>query len=219
VTTPRVVARSAMRRVPLVLMLLLACDQPQTEQARRARAAAVVRRLDSTMPPDVIIRFTAPASWEVVRLSRGIEYRRPPGSTIGLSDVMLGGCDAETLPADMPLFQQSISNSWPLTVAMRRGDLARLARANGFILDSAVIATYGQAPSDSTSVRRGEGWLLLSGRTQVRNLPLPVSFGALRYPGGCYLVVASRGVDLNVDTLGYVLSTVRFGPSAVAQPE
>ena len=207
-----------MRAAPWLLLLLLACDQPQTEQARRTRAAAV-RRVESAIPPDVIIRFIPPANWEVVRLSRGIEYRRPPGSTTALSDVMLGGCDAQTLSADVPLFQQSISDNWPLTVAMRRGDLARLTRANGFILDSTVIATYGQAPGDSTSVRRGEGWLLLAGRTLVRNLPLPVVLGALRYPGGCYLVVASRGVDINVDTLGYMLSTVRFGPSAVPAPE
>ena len=208
-----------MRAAPLLLLLLFGCDQPQTEQARRTRAATAVRRVDSTMPRDVIIRFTAPPTWDSVKLSRGVVYRQPTGFTLGLNDTNVPDCDTTTPTADLPVFQRSLADRWPLTLAMRRGDLARLAYVNGFTLDSTRIAVHDQASGDSTRVRRGEGWMLLSGRAQSRGAPIEALFGAVRYPGGCYLVLAARGVDINIDTLGYVLSTVRFGAPAAAQPQ
>lgn len=196
-----------------LLAVLLACDQPQTEAAQRARARAAVR-VDSAIPPDVIIPFEPPPSWEHVRLSSGIEYRQPPGFGLGLDDASLPGCDSTTPRADSAVLLTAFGERWPLTLAMRRGDLTRLAYVNGFTLDSVVIGTHGERPErgDSTRLRRGEGWQLLSGRTTARNgAPLDVLLGTVRYPGGCYLVVAARGIEINADTLGLVLSTVRFG--------
>jgi len=190
-------------------MLLLACDQPQTERARRSRVASRAR-VDSAIPKDVIVPFEVPASWDTVKLSRGAEYRQPRGFTLGLNDSSVGDCNASTLAAETPVFQTSLMQRWPLTLAMRRGDLSRLAYVNGFTMDSTVIGTHGQHAADSTRVRRGEGWILLSGRSWVRNEPVDVVFGAVRYPGGCYLVLAARGIEINVDTLGYVLGTLRF---------
>lgn len=198
-----------MRAALLLLLLVLACDQPQTERARRTRIASRPRG-DSVIPKDVIVPFEVPASWDTIRLSRGAEYRQPPGFTLGLNDRNAGDCDSRTLPADSSILHTGLLQRWPLTLAMRRGDLSRLAYVNGFTMDSTVIGTHGQRVGDSTRVRRGEGWLLLSGRSWVRNDPVDVLFGAVRYPGGCYLVLAARGVEISVDTLGYVLGTVRF---------
>lgn len=211
---PRALTLSSMRATPfLLLLLLLACDQPQTERARRTRTSFGVR-VDSVIPPDRTIPFEIPASWETVKLASGVQYHQPPGFALGLNDNMVGGCNAQTYPVDSAVLHTAFANRWPLTLAMRRGDLNRLARVNGFILDSTIITTSGQRAPDSTRVRQGEGWLLASGRTWVRNDPVDILFGAVRYPGGCYLALAARGVDINIDTLGYVLGTVKFPAAA-----
>jgi hypothetical protein len=144
-----------------------------------------------------------------VRLSRGVVFHQPPKYGLGLSDATLTTCDSAA-NAELPMFDASISDRWPLTLALRKGDLNSMARVNGFVLDSTVIATQGQQAGDSTIMRRGEGWMLLSGRTVSHGHALPVLFGTVRYPGGCYLVMAARGVDISVDTLGMVLSTIRY---------
>ncbi|HEU4993434.1 MAG TPA: hypothetical protein VFT29_01370 [Gemmatimonadaceae bacterium] len=209
------------RRAALLLsvsaLALVACDQPQTEAARRAReraaAVAAAARRDSIIPPDVIIPFVPPPAWETVKLASGVQYHQPPGFGLRISDASLTSCDTTTLRADSPVLQTAFAERWPLTLAVRRGDLTRLAFVNGFTLDSVVIGTHGERPErgDSTRLRRGEGWQLLTGRTTARGgEPLDILLGTVRYPGGCYLVVAARGVEINADTLGLVLSTVRF---------
>ena len=202
---------STMRAAPLLLLLLLACgDDGRGSLADRGKRRTIAGRRDSAIPKDVIVPFEVPASWDTIKLSRGAEYRQPPGFTLGLNDRNAGDCDSRTLPADSAILRTEFLRRWPLTLGMRRGDLTRLAAVNGFTLDSTAIGTHGQRGGDSTRVRRGEGWLLLSGRSWVRNDPVDVLFGAVRYPGGCYLVLAARGVEISVDTLGYVLGTLRF---------
>jgi hypothetical protein len=202
---------SAVRAIPLILLLLVACaDDGRGSQADRARRRTSTSRTDTAIPKDVIVPFDVPAGWDTVKLSRGAEYRQPPGFTLGLNDRNAGDCDSKTLPADSAILRTDLLRRWPLTLGMRRGDLTRLAAVNGFTLDSTTIGTHGQRDGDSTRVRRGEGWLLLSGRSWVRNDPVDVLFGAVRYPGGCYLVLAARGVEISLDTLGYVLGTLKF---------
>jgi hypothetical protein len=215
---PLVGGRRAFLVSASLVSILLSCDQPQTEAARRSRdnaaARAAAARRDSVIPPDVIIRFEPPPSWESVKLSTGIEYRQPPGFGLRINDASLTACDTTTTRADTPVLQTAFAERWPLTLAVRRGDLTRLAYVNGFTLDSVVIGTHGERPErgDTTRLRRGEGWQLLTGRTTARSgEPLDILLGTVRYPGGCYLVVAARGVEINADTLGMVLSTVRFG--------
>lgn len=205
---------STVRATSLLLLLLLGCDQPQTEAARARRVRAPSSRTDTVIPPDRTIPFQVPASWETVKLASGVQYQQPPGFALGLNDNMVGGCNAQTYPVDSAVLHTAFSSRWPLTLAMRRGDLNRLALANGFVLDSTIIAIAGQRDPDSTHIRRGEGWVLLGGHTWIRNDPVNVLFGALRYPGGCYLTLAARGVEINIDTLGYVLGTVKFPAGA-----
>jgi len=194
----------------LCLELLVACEPPPREEMQRRRDARTKTsaRVD-TFRPEIQVAFEAPASWDTVRLSRGVVFHQPPKYGLGLSDATLTSCDSAT-PADVPMFDATISDRWPLTLALRKGDLNRRARANGFVLDSTVIATQGQPAGDSTTLRRGEGWMLLAGRTVSHGRMLPVLFGTVRYPGGCYLVMAARGVEISVDTLGMVLSTIRY---------
>jgi len=195
------------------LELLLACSPPPRDELQRRRDArtktATQARVDS-IPAEFQTPFLAPPSWETVHLARGMSYSQPPGYGLGLSNATLADCDTGTTPADVPVFDATLSDRWPLTLALRRGDLNRMARANGFVLDSTVIATKGQPAGDTTRLRRGEGWMLASGRTVSHGSPLGVLFGTVRYPGGCYLVMAARGVDISVDTLGLVLSTIRY---------
>jgi len=197
----------------LCLAILVACEPPPREELQRrrdARAGTPAARVD-VVRPEVQVAFEPPATWDTVRLSRGVVFHQPPKYGLGLSDATLTSCDSAT-SADVPMFDASISDRWPLTLALRKGDLNRMARVNGFVLDSTVIATQNQARGDSTIMRRGEGWMLLAGHTMSRGRPLPVLFGTVRYPGGCYLVMAARGVDISVDTLGMVLSTIRYNP-------
>jgi len=208
-----------MRARPALLaavLILAACDQPQTEAARRRRATETKRyaKTDSVIPPDPVIPFVIPATWDSVRLpTSGVTFHEPPGF-LTVNDATVGGCNAGTQSVEVPLLATSLLDRWPLTVGMRRGDLNRLARANGFVLDSTIISTIGQRETDSTRVRRGEGWLVMNGRAMSNDTPINVLFAAVRYPGGCFLTFAARGVDINIDTLGYVLGTVRFPPAA-----
>jgi hypothetical protein len=189
--------------------LLVACSAPRDDDRPRRRATKVAGPRVDSVRPEVQVAFEAPATWDTVRLSRGVVFRQPPRYGLGLSDATLTSCDSAT-PADAPIFDATISDRWPLTLALRKGDLNRMARANGFVLDSVKLATIGQPPGDSVVVRRGEGWMLASGRTISRGAALPILFGTVRYPGGCYLVMAARGVDISIDTLGMVLSTIRY---------
>ena len=159
---------------------------------------------------DVRVPFTPPASWEHVQLDAGLEFRQPRGFSVVNAPAIR--CDGNTLPDSVPVLNTAISDRWPLTLAMRRGDLARIARANGFTIDSTDIAAHGQRPGDTTLVRRGEGWLLLSGRAAGTML------AAVRAPNGCHLLWAARGPAINVDTLGLVLGTVRFVPAGANSP-
>jgi hypothetical protein len=205
---------AAHRQLGLVVLALavLACDTRSAAE-RRARGTKVVDLTDRTLPMDARIPFVPPPTWEHVRLPAGFDFRQPPGFTILNAPAIR--CDSTTLPDSIPVLRTDLSNSWPLTLAMRRGDLSRIGRANGFTLDSTDIAAHRQRPGDTTLVRRGEGWLLLSGR----NAGTSVLLASVRAPNGCFLLWAGRGFDISVDTLGLVLGTVRFGPdSTTATP-
>jgi hypothetical protein len=195
---------------PLLLALValtLACNEPRPEgpapRRRGTKATKAADRTDTSLPMDIKVAFEPPASWERVRLPGGIEFSQPPGFTVVNAPAVV--CNASTLPADSSVLQTALSDRWPLTLAMRRGDLARIARANSFTTDSTDIAAHGQQPGDTTIVRRGEGWRLLYGRTRARPL-----LATVRAPDGCSLVWAARGSEINVDTLGLVLGTVKF---------
>lgn len=162
---------------------------------------------------DVRVPFQPPVSWEHVRLPEGLEFRQPPGFTIVNAPEIR--CDSTTRPDSMPVFRTELSDRWPLSLTMRRGDLARIARANSFTIDSTDIAAHRQRADDTTLVRRGEGWLLLSGRSSGT----PVLLASVRAPNGCYLLWAGRGVDIDADTLGLVLGTVRFVADSAASSQ
>jgi hypothetical protein len=191
----------------VVALALLACDT-RTAAERRGRRERPEDLTDRTLPMDARVPFVPPATWEHVRLPVGLDFRQPPGFTVVNAPEIR--CDSTTLVDTLAVLRTDLSNSWPLTLAMRRGDLARIGRANGFTLDSTDIAAHGQRPGDTTLVRRGEGWLLLSGRSAGTNVLL----ASVRAPNGCYLLWAGRGFDINVDTLGLILGTVRFVPDS-----
>ncbi|HJQ19189.1 MAG TPA: hypothetical protein VJ867_02500 [Gemmatimonadaceae bacterium] len=202
--------RHAQRCLLAALFALTACGPvPQDDRPRKRATATKTARVDSAIPAEFQTSFQAPASWDTVRLSRGLVYHEPPRFGLGLSDATLTDCDSAP-SADVPVFNQTIADRWPLTLALRRGDQNIMARANGFVLDSVRPVALGQSAGDSLRIRRGEGWMLASGRTQSHGTPLDILFGTVRYPGGCYLVLAARGVDISVDTLGMVLSTIRY---------
>ena len=159
---------------------------------------------------DVRVPFQPPRGWDHIRLPAGLEFHQPPGFTIVNAPAIR--CDETTLEDSVAVLRTDLSDTWPLTLAMRRGDLARIARANGFTIDSTDIAAHGQLRGDTTLVRRGEGWALLAGRSAGTRVLL----ASVRAPNGCYLLWAGRGFDINVDTLGLVLGTVRFVPDTTA---
>ena len=197
-------ARRATRVIVLsILAAAVACDSSEPRRRRRADTAAPV---DSVIPADVRQAFVAPDEWESVNNPSGLTFRQPPAFTLGLGQVPLEPCTDGTPQAEVPIFDRTFMERWPLTLAMRRGDVNRIARANGFTLDSTEVGTH-ESGDDSTTVRRGEGWILLSGRTAA---DVSVLFAAVRHPAGCHLVWGARGADLHPDTLGMVLSTVRF---------
>ena len=189
----------------IVALALLACDTgpPRERRSRRTRADDLI---DTSLRMDVRVPFAPPGTWEYVRLPEGLEFRQPPGFTIVNAPEIR--CDSTTLGGSVPVLRRDLADRWPLTLAMRRGDLARIARANSFTIDSTDIAAHNQRPGDTTLVRRGEGWLLLSGRSAGTDVLL----ASVRAPNGCYLLWAGRGVAINADTLGLVLGTARFVP-------
>jgi hypothetical protein len=183
--------------------MLTACES-DVERRNRQRQSRRGDSADTVLPRDQRVAFVPPPSWEPVQLPSGVAFRQPPQFTIVNAPTIT--CDQSTPPDSAPVLNTQLSDRWPLTLAMRRGDLSRIARANGFITDSTDIATIGQRPGDTTVVRRGEGWQLLSGRASTS-----VLLASVRAPNGCYLLWAGRGVDISIDTLGLVLGTVRFG--------
>jgi hypothetical protein len=192
------------RTVLLLIALGVACsDGGDNRKRRRTDTAAPV---DTMAAMDIRHGFVAPAEWEQVSNPSGLTFRQPQQFTLGLNAAAIEQCNDSTPQADAPVFDKTFMERWPLTLAMRRGDVNRIARANGFTLDSTEVGTH-ESTGGSTTVKRGEGWLLLSGETANS---VSVLFAAVRHPAGCHLVWASRGADLNPDTLGMVLSTVRF---------
>jgi hypothetical protein len=194
-----------MRR-PVLAVLAFAVACSTGDSPRKRRRADTAAPVDSVIPVDVRQAFVAPAEWDTVVNANGMTFRQPPGFTLGLNAAQIERCDDFTPEADMPVFDKTFMERWPLTLGMRRGDVNRIARANGFTLDSTEVGTH-ESGGGSTTVKRGEGWILLSGETANR---VSVTFAAVRHPAGCHMVWAARGADLNPDTLGMVLSTVRF---------
>lgn len=189
------------------LLLLVACgpsdiERRSLEKKKKEDTAAVV---DSTYRGSVHDAVEIPATWDSVVNPSGVTFRQPHGFTFGLDAVRLDRCGPGTPGADSAIFDKTFLERWPLTLAMRRGDVNRIASTNGFTLDSTDIATH--EGGNSTTVRSGKGWVLLSGRTAKGT---NVLFAAKRLPGDCYLVWAARGPELDPDTLALVLSSVRY---------
>jgi hypothetical protein len=161
------------RTVLLLIAFGVACsDGGDTRKRRRTDTAAPV---DTMAAMDIRHGFVAPAEWEQVSNPSGLTFRQPQQFTLGLNAAAIEQCNDSTPQADTPIFDRTFMERWPLTLAMRRGDVNRIARTNGFTAND-----------------------------------VSVLFAAVRHPAGCHLVWASRGADLNPDTLGMVLSTVRF---------
>ncbi len=192
------------RTVLALLALALACSSG--ESSRKRRRADTAAPVDTTAVMDVRATFEAPPEWEQVSNPSGLMFRQPENFTLGLNAAPIEQCNDSTPQAEVPVFDKTFMERWPLTLAMRRGDVNRIARTNGFTLDSTEVGTHESA-GGSTTVKRGEGWVLLSGETSN---DVSVLFAAVRHPAGCHLVWASRGAELNTDTLARVLSTVRF---------
>jgi len=188
----------------VLAVVVLACGQGESRQRRvRAETAAPV---DTSFTGSVRDVVTIPESWDTVTNPNGIQFRQPAGFTFGLDAARLDSCDANTPAADSAIFDKTFLERWPLTLAVRRGDVNRIASTNGFTLDSTDVATH-EGGGGATTMRTGEGWLLLSGRTAAG---INVLFAAVRVPGGCHLIWAARGAELNADTLALVLSSVRL---------
>lgn len=183
----------------------MAACSPTGDAGRRARAETAAP-VDSVIPVDVRQEFVPPDDWETVVNPGGMRFRQPAAFTLGLDAAPIEPCTDTTPRFDVPVFERTLMERWPLTLAMRRGDVNRIARTNGFTLDSTEVGTHESA-GGSTTVRRGRGWILLSGTTDAN---VSVLFAAVRHPAGCHLVWAARGADLDPDTLGMVLGTVRF---------
>ncbi len=192
-----------MRTAPFLLFFALAAcgDAKPTRE--------FVPLPDSGFQPAPTPPFEAPESWEVVQLKSGVEFRQPEGFTFGLGGANLE-CNAQTPAADSAVFPKDVAMRWPLALMMRRGTVSRIAFANGFTIDSTDIAEHGGAAgADAPTIRRGDGWMLLSGKR--------VLFGATRYREDCQIIWAARGFEIDADTLGMVMSTVRFGATPVAR--
>lgn len=186
---------------------LAACGPTETPEARRRRLRGdTVAPVDTTFTGSVRDAVTIPEAWDTVTNPNGLLFRQPPGFTYGLDAVRLDRCDATTPRADSAIFDKTFLERWPLTIAVRRGNVNQIARTNGFTLDSTDLATH-ESGGGGTTMRTGEGWLVLSGRTAS---DITVLFAAKRLPGDCHLIWAARGAELDPDTLGMVLSTVRF---------
>jgi hypothetical protein len=193
----------------LVLAMLAACGPTETPEARKRRLRGdTAAPVDTTFTGSVRDVVEIPETWDTIRNPNGLEFRQPQGFTFGLDAARLDRCDSITPGADVAIFDQTFLERWPLTLAVRRGDVNQIASTNGFTIDSTDVSTHGSS-GDSTTMRSGEGWVLLSGRT-ARDVP--VLFAAKRLPGGCHLIWAARGAELDPDTLSRVLSTVRFTP-------
>ena len=182
-----------------------------SDRSRSRDRSPDVAEVDSVAPTSTRAEFDVPQNWELVRNPAGMYFYQPRGFTFGLNATPLDQCDATTPGADVPVLDRGFLDFWPLTIAMRRGDLNQIARTNGFTLDSTEVAAH---EGDSTTARRGEGWLLLSGRSSVAS----ITFASARAPGGCYLIWAARGMDIDPDTLGLVLSTLKFGAPPPSPP-
>lgn len=199
---------TGLRRAFVVALWLAAACGPTEMDRRRAERRAqkdTAAPIDTTFRGSVHDAADVPVTWDTVVNPSGVTFRQPHGFTFGLDAVRLHKCDATTPPADSAIFDKTFLERWPLTLAIRRGDVNRIARANGFTLDSTDVATH--EGRDSTTVRSGKGWVVLSGET-VKGIS--VLFAAKRLPGDCYLIWAARGAALNPDTLGMVLSTVQY---------
>jgi hypothetical protein len=189
-----------MRRLTLLLLVVLACyDEPP--QRRRPRQSGD-RDTAVAIPGELQRAYVPPPEWERISLRSGLQFSQPPGFTVGVTDNAVGLCADNTPRGDVPVLATDISARWPLTIRMRRGERSDIARANGFILDSTEIVAVGQTP-ERTRVRHGEGWILVAAPGSL--------FGAVRHPNGCQLVWAARGTEINLDTLGLVIASVRFG--------
>lgn len=190
-----------------MLLLLVACGPGEVERRRAQRRAMkdTAAPVDTTFTGSVREVTEIPATWDTVVNPNGVTFRQPRGFTFGLDAARLDKCDRATPAADSAIFDKTFLDRWPLTLAVRRGDLNAIARTNGFTLDSTDVATH--EGGDSTTLRSGEGWMLLSGQTAKG---VNVLFAAKRLPGDCYLIWAARGAELDPDTLGLVLTTVRY---------
>jgi hypothetical protein len=195
-----------MRRLTLYLLVatsIAACTADAPGSSRRRSRAPNAAEVDSGIPGEVRQSFVAPESWDTVTNASGLTFRQPREFTTGLGSARLGGCGAATPGAEVPVLDKGFLERWPLTLGMRRGDVNQIASANGFTIDSTDVATHD---GEGTRLRTGEGWTLLSGRSNG----VTVLFAAVRHPAGCHLIWAARGAELNTDTLGMVLATVRF---------
>src|SRR5690242_7407779 len=142
-----------MRRVLAAVLMLTACFG---EPKRRVQFKDIADSNGVPTPPPP--PFQAPDEWETVTLRNGMTFRQPEAFTFGLGGARLR-CDEETPGADSAVFPRDVHMTWPLTLSMRRGDLARIAFNNGFTIDSTEMAEHGT--SEVPVVRRGEGWFLL----------------------------------------------------------
>lgn len=191
-------------RTPLTLFLAaaIACGGGASDSPRRTFKEAT----DTMYVPPPAPTFTVPDDWETVQLPNGVTFKQPPAFTaVGAARL---ACDANTPDFDRPVMPTDETMPWPLTLNVRRGQLGKIAYTNGFTLDSTDIAEHHEAAPPK--VYRGEGYLLLRGTR--------LTFGAVRHAAGCYIIWAARGLDINADTLGKVMGTVRSGGTVDPPP-
>src|SRR3712207_6645061 len=106
-----------MQRTVLVLLALaMACSSESSRKRRRSDTAAPV---DTVAAMDVRQGFQAPPEWEEVSNPSGLTFRQPGNFTLGLNAAAVEQCTDSTPQADVPIFDKTFMERWPLTLAMR----------------------------------------------------------------------------------------------------
>lgn len=197
-----------MPRSALLLLTLVACARgaPDSDTGGDpARPAGVPGDWVYHDPDSLPVRWWAPETFAASDDWRAL----PP-------------CNAGTLPADSGVAPiGGDETALPLTVAVRRGSMTDVVRANHFWeVENGQFATDGRGSGEAI-VERGPGWIVLAGDVWVGTHapeggsmgqePVAVLLGIRDVGAGCQLVFLERGGGGEVgsiDTLALVLRSV-----------
>ncbi len=157
----------------------------------------------------------------------GLSFQYPHGLFEGDEPAVEARCARDTQTSDTAVAGDETALS--LRAVARRGSLELIAQANGVRIlgDTVELGAFADGPAE---VRRGRGWLAVSGTHAHRHYapegglegtdPQEVFFGVNQLSDDCFLVwLASNEEDepYDVDTLAAVLASVRLAGSGTAE--